>query len=70
MNIDTTRTYYFTSEELRTIYAFCQLADNIAISENMDYNNMDFSAEDFFVKKHEEYVNIGKISSFFKISDD
>ena len=43
MEIETTRTYYFTAEEMRIIYAFCQIADSVAISEYMDYDNHSYS---------------------------
>lgn len=69
MKIDTTRAYYFTSEEMRIIYAFCQIADNIAISEGMDYGNQHYSAENLFNEKYKEYINTGKCSSSFRVSD-
>lgn len=69
MKIDTTRTYYFTTEEMRIIYAFCQIADDIAISEGMDYDNQNYSAENLFNEKYKEYVNTGKCSSSFRVSD-
>lgn len=69
MKIDTTRAYYFTPEEMRIIYAFCQIADNIAISEGMDYDNQNYSAENLFNEKYKEYINTGKCSSSFRVSD-
>ena len=50
MEITKTHTYRFTTAELQAIKVFCQLADSIAISENMDYHNNDYYAEDFFHK--------------------
>lgn len=69
MKIDTTRAYYFTTEEMRIIYAFCQIADNIAISEGMDYDNQNYSAINFFCEKYKEYIETGKCSSSFRVSD-
>lgn len=69
MKIDTTRAYYFTAEEKRIIYAFCQIAANIAISEVMDYDNQNYSAENLFNEKYKEYINTGKCSSSFRVSD-
>lgn len=69
MKIDTTRTYYFTVEEMRIIYKFCQIADSIAISEHMDYDNQNYSAENLFYKKYKEYIETGKCSSSFRVSD-
>ena len=69
MEIATTRTYYFTAEEMRIIYAFCQIADNIAISEGMDYDNQNYSAESLFHAKYKEYIKTGKCSSSFRVSD-
>lgn len=69
MKIDTTRAYYFTAEEMRIIYAFCQIAGNIAVSEVMDYDNQNYSAENLFNKKYKEYINTGKCSSSFRVSD-
>lgn len=69
MKIDTTRAYYFTAEEMRIIYVFCQIADNIAVSEGMDYDNQNYSAENLFNEKYKEYINTGKCSSFFRVSD-
>ena len=69
MKIDTTRAYYFTVDEMRIIYAFCQIADNIAISEGMDYDNQNYSAENLFNEKYKEYINTGKCSSSFRVSD-
>ena len=69
MEIATTRTYYFTAEEMRIIYAFCQLADDIAISEDTDYNNQNYSAENLFYEKYKEYIDTGKCSSSFRVSD-
>lgn len=69
MKIDTTRAYYFTAEEMRIIYAFCQIADDIAISEGMDYDNQHYSAENLFNEKYKEYINTGKCSSSFRVSD-
>ena len=65
----TTRTYYFTPEEMRIIYTFCQIADDIAISEGMDYNNQNYSAENLFYEKYKEYIDTGKCSSSFRVSD-
>ena len=65
----TTRTYYFTPEEMRIIYTFCQIADDIAISEGMDYDNQNYSAENLFLKKYKEYIYTGKCSSSFRVSD-
>ena len=64
MEIATTRTYYFTADEMRIIYAFCKIADDIAI-----YNTQNYSAENFFCEKYKEYVNTGKCSSAFRVSD-
>lgn len=47
-----TRAYHFTAAELHAIKVFCQLADSIAISENMDYDNKDYYVQDFFHKKY------------------
>lgn len=69
MEIATTRTYYFTEEEMRIIYAFCQIADNIAISEGMDYDNQHYSAVKLFCEKYKEYIETGKCSSSFRVSD-
>ena len=69
MEIATIRTYYFTPDEMRIIYKFCQIADDIAISEGMDYDNQNYSAEKLFHEKYEEYVNTGKCSSAFRVSD-
>lgn len=69
MEIGETRAYYFTAEEMRIIYAFCQIADNIAISEGMDYDNQHYSAENLFNEKYKEYINTGKCSSSFTVSD-
>ena len=69
MEIATTRTYYFTAEEMRIIYAFCQLADDIAISEDTDYNNQNYSAENLFYEKYKEYIDTGKCGSSFRVSD-
>lgn len=69
MKIDTTRAYYFTAEEMRIIYAFCQIADNIAISDGMDYDNQNYSAENLFNEKYKEYINTGKCSSTFRVSE-
>ena len=69
MEIETTRTYYFTAEEMRIIYAFCQIADDIAISEGMDYDNQHYSAENLFNEKYKEYINTGKCSSTFRVSE-
>ena len=69
MEIATTRTYYFTAEEMRIIYAFCQLADDIAISEGMDYDNQNYSAENLFYEKYKEYTNTGKCCSTFSVSE-
>ena len=64
MEIATTRTYYFTEEEMRIIYKFCQIADDVAI-----YNNQNYSAERFFCKKYKEYIETGKCSSTFSVSE-
>lgn len=69
MEIATTRTYYFTEEEMRIIYAFCQIAGSVAISEYMDYDNQNYSAENLFLKKYKEYIDTGKCSSSFRVSD-
>ena len=69
MEIATTRTYYFTPEEMRIIYKFCQIADDIAISEGMDYDNQNYSAENLFHAKYKEYIETGKCSSSFRVSD-
>ena len=69
MEIATTRTYYFTEEEMRIIYKFCQIADSIAISEHMDYDNQNYSAENLFHEKYKEYTDTGKCSSAFRVSD-
>ena len=65
----TTRTYYFTADEMRIIYKFCQIADDIAISEGMDYDNQNYSAEKLFCEKYKEYIETGKCSSSFRVSD-
>ena len=70
MEIETTRTYYFTEEEMRIIYAFCQIADDIATSESMDYDNQNCSAETFFNTKFEEYINNDECNSTFSVSVD
>ena len=64
MEIATTRTFYFTAEEMRIIYAFCQIADDVAI-----YNNQNYSAEKLFCEKYKEYLETGKCSSTFRVSD-
>lgn len=69
MDTTTTRTYNFTAVELYAIRVFCQLADSIAISENMDYDNKDYYAEDFFHKKYQEYVDNGKCTPTFSVSN-
>lgn len=69
MKIDIARAYYFTADEMRIIYKFCQIADNIAISEGMDYDNQNYSAENLFMKKYKEYIETGKCSSSFRVSD-
>ena len=69
MEIATTRTYYFTEEEMRIIYKFCQIADSIAISEHMDYDNDNYSSDNLFYKKYKEYIETGKCSSSFRVSD-
>ena len=69
MEIATTRTYYFTADEMRIIYKFCQIADDIAISEGMDYDNQNYSAEKLFYEKYKEYIETGKCSSSFRVSD-
>ena len=38
------------------IYTFCQIADDIAISEGMDYDNQNYSAENLFYEKFKEYI--------------
>ena len=68
MEIETTRTYYFTEEEMRIIYNFCQIIDNIAISEYMDYNNHSFSPDNLFSRKYAEFLETGKCSSTFRVS--
>ena len=69
MEIATTRTYYFTADEMRIIYAFCHITDDIAISEGMDYDNQNYSAENLFHAKYKEYIETGKYSSSFSVSD-
>ena len=69
MKIDIARAYYFTAEEMRIIYAFCRIADSIAISEHMDYDNQNYSAENLFMKKYKGYIETGKCSSSFRVSD-
>ena len=69
MDTTTTRAYHFTAVELHAIKVFCQLADSIAISENMDYNNKDYYVQDFFHKKYEEYVMTGECNSTFVVSN-
>lgn len=69
MKIDIARAYYFTAEEMRIIYNFCRIADSIAISEHMDYDNQNYSAENLFMKKYKEYIETGKCSSSFRVSD-
>lgn len=69
MEIATTRAYYFTEEEMRIIYAFCQIANSIAISEYMDYDNDSYSPDNLFYKKYKEYIDTGKCSSSFRVSD-
>ena len=69
MEIETTRTYYFTEEEMRIIYNFCQIVDNIAISEYMDYGNHSYSPDKLFSKKYDEFLETGKCSSSFRVSD-
>ena len=68
MDITTTRVYNFTAAELLAIKVFCQLADSIAISENMDYNNKDYYVQDFFHKKYEEYVMNGECTPTFEVN--
>lgn len=68
MEIATTRTYYFTEEEMRIIYAFCQIADSVAISEHMDYDNDSYSPDNLFYKKYAEFLDTGKCSSTFRVS--
>ena len=70
MEIETTRTYYFTEEEMRIIYDFCQIADDIAISEGKDYNNQHYFADNLFNEKYEEFVNNGECNSTFSVSVD
>ena len=69
MDIATTRTYYFTADEMRIIYAFCQIADDVAIFEGMDCDNRNYSAENLFHEKYKEYIKTGKCSSSFSVSD-
>ena len=69
MEIATTRTYYFTEEEMRIIYAFCQIANSIGISEYMDYDNDSYSPDNLFYKKYAEFLDTGKCSSSFRVSD-
>ena len=69
MEITNTRTYRFTADEMRIIYAFCNIADDVAISEGMDYDNQNYSAENLFYEKYKEYVNTGKCSSAFRVGD-
>ena len=69
MEIATTRTYYFTADEMRIIYNFCQIADDIAISEGIDYDNQHYSSETLFYTKYKEYIETGKCSSSFRVSD-
>lgn len=64
-----TRAYHFTAAELHAIKVFCQLADDIAIYEHMDYGNNNYCAEDFFHKKYQEYVNNGECSPAFVVSN-
>lgn len=68
MEIETTRTYYFTEEEMRIIYAFCKIADDIAISEYIDYNNHSYSPNNLFSKKYDEFLETGKCSSAFRVN--
>ena len=68
MDIATNRTYYFTAEEMRIVYAFCQIADNIAISEHTDYGNEGYFVEDVFLQKYREFLDTGKCSSSFRVS--
>ena len=70
MKIDIARAYYFTADEMRIIYKFCQIADDIAISEGMDYDNQNYSAENLFHAKYKEYIETGKCSSSFRVSVD
>ena len=69
MEIETTRTYYFTEEEMLIIYAFCQIADDVAIFEGMDCDNQNYPAEKLFCEKYKEYIKTGKCSSSFRVSD-
>ena len=69
MEITNTRTYRFTTAELQAIEVFCQIADSIVISENIDYHNNNYYSEDFFHKKYQEYVNNGECSPAFVVSD-
>lgn len=64
-----TRAYYFTTAELHAIKVFCQLADSIAISENIDYDNNNYFAEDLFHRKYQEYVDSGECSPSFVVSN-
>ena len=61
MEIATTRTYYFTADEMRIIYKFCQIADDIAISEGMDYDNQNYSAENLFIKNIKNILKLVKL---------
>ena len=70
MKIDTTRAYYFTAEEMRIIYAFCQIVDSVAISEHMDYDNQHYSAENLFNEKYKEFINNGECNPTFSVSVD
>ena len=69
MEIETTRTYYFNEEEMRIIYAFCKIADSVAISEYMNYDNHSYSPDNLFSKKYDEFLKTGKCSSSFRVSD-
>ena len=69
MDTINTRAYHFTAEELHAIKVFCQLANNIAISEHMDYNNDNYYPENFFYKKYQEYANSGECSPAFVVSN-
>lgn len=69
MNTTTTRIYHFSAAELHAIKVFCQLADNIVISENVENNNSNYSAEEFFYKKYEEYSETENIIPTFQVGD-
>ena len=70
MEIATTRTYYFTPEEMRIIYTFCQIADFISATERNDNDNEHYSFETFFNTKYEEFINNGECNPTFSVSVD